>query len=121
MALHNVLGQKGEELAREFLIKQGCSIRHCNWRYKKNEIDIIAEKDNFLLVVEVKTRSNDYFESPKEAVTKQKQKFIVQATEAYINEFNISYEVRFDVIAITVLKTEYKIEHIEDAFSPNLL
>lgn len=121
MADHNLLGKKGEEIARLYLIENGYEIRHLNWRFRKNEIDIIAQKNNLLIVVEVKTRANDYFESPKEAVTRNKQRFIIKATEAYINEYNINLETRFDIIAITLFDKHDKIEHIQDAFQPNLL
>lgn len=121
MADHNKLGEKGEEIARKFLIKNGYEIRHSNWRHRKKEIDIITIKNNFLVVVEVKTRSNDYFENPKEAVTRNKQKFIINATDAYINEFDLNYEVRFDIIAVTIINGKTEIEHIKDAFQPSLL
>ena len=52
------------------------------------------------MVVEVKTRTNDYFESPKEAVTRKKQKFIINATEAYIIEKDVHLETRFDIISV---------------------
>ena len=121
MAEHNLVGKKGEEIARQYLLDNGFKIRHLNWRYKKNELDIIAEKNNLLVVVEVKTRTSEYFENPREAVTKKKQKFTIIATDAYINEFNIDVETRFDIIAVSLLETETKIEHIEDAFQPSLL
>lgn len=121
MAEHNLVGKKGEEIARDYLLDNGFKIRDLNWRHKKNELDIIAEINNLLVVVEVKTRTSEYFENPKEAVTKKKQKNIIVATEAYINEFNIDYETRFDIIAVSLLKTETKIEHIKDAFQPSLL
>ncbi|PLX23083.1 MAG: YraN family protein [Marinilabiliales bacterium] len=120
MAEHNVLGKKGEEAAKIFLIENGYKIRELNWRYKKKEIDIIAEKNNLLVVIEVKTRSNDYFESPKEAVTRKKQKLIVNAAEAYIIEKNINLEVRFDIISV-MMQDNTRIEHIVDAFQPSLL
>ncbi|MDA3952778.1 MAG: YraN family protein [Bacteroidales bacterium] len=121
MADHNILGEKGEELARKFLIDNSYEILHSNWRYRKNEIDLITIKNNLLVVVEVKTRSNDYFENPKEAVTRKKQKFIINASEAYINEFDLNLEVRFDVIAVTIINDITKIEHVKDAFQPSLL
>ena len=95
MAEHNIVGKKGEEIAKKYLLENGYIIRHCNWRYRKNEIDIIAEKNNLLLVVEVKTRTNEYFENPKDAVTRQKQKFIIQATEAYIQELTLISDLIF--------------------------
>lgn len=121
MAEHNLLGKKGEEIAKQYLIENGYKVRHLNWRFKKNEIDIITTKNNLLVVVEVKTRTNEYFENPREAVTRNKQRFIIKATEAYINEYDIHLEVRFDIIAITLLKSNTEIEHIQDAFQPSLL
>ncbi len=121
MAEHNILGKKGEELAKQYLVEKGYKIRHLNWRHKKNEIDIIAKKNNFLVVIEVKTRTNDYFENPKEAVTKKKQKNIINATEAYINEYDINLETRFDIVAVTLSNNKKEIEHIKDAFQPSLL
>ena len=121
MAEHNLVGEKGEKIAQEFLVDNGFTIRHLNWRYKKNELDIIAEKNNLLVVVEVKTRTSEYFENPRDAVTRSKQKFMIKATEAYIKEFDVNYETRFDVIGVSLLNKETKIEHIKDAFHPNLL
>jgi putative endonuclease len=121
MAEHNVLGKKGEELAKKYLVEKGYKIRDLNWRFKKNELDIIAEADNLLVVVEVKTRSSEYFENPKEAVTRNKQKFIISATEEYIMAKDIELETRFDIISITMQKSKVNIEHIIDAFQPNLL
>jgi putative endonuclease len=62
MAAHNELGKKGEQLAIDFLIKNEYKILEKNYRYLKAEVDIIAQKENTLVVVEVKTRSTDYFE-----------------------------------------------------------
>jgi len=121
MAEHNDLGKKGEELAKRFLVKNGYNIKELNWRYKKNEIDIIAEKNNLLVVVEVKTRTNDYFESPKEAVTRKKQKFIINATEAYIIEKDVHLETRFDIVSDTIQGANVDIEHIVNTFQQSLL
>ncbi|OFX86004.1 MAG: hypothetical protein A2W99_16640 [Bacteroidetes bacterium GWF2_33_16] len=121
MSEHINLGKEGEEQALRFLVSSGYKIRHKNWRYKKNEVDIIAEKNNLLIVIEVKTRTNDYFESPKEAVTKKKQRFIIKATEAYIQQFNIDSETRFDIVSVIIRNGNSEIEHIEDAFQASLL
>ena len=120
MADHNILGKKGEELAKQFLLEKEYKIRHLNWRHKKTEIDIVAETNNLLVVVEVKTRTNDYFENPKDAVTFKKQRNIVDTTEAYIEIFNIDLEVRFDIISITFENGQEKIDHVQDAFQPGL-
>ena len=118
MAKHIDLGKSGEQVAYNFLVKKGYKILHRNWHYKHKEIDIIAEKDDMLVIVEVKIRSGDYFELPHEAVTKKKQRFIIDATDAYIQEYDINKEVQFDIISIIPVGKTNKIEHIEDAFTP---
>ncbi len=116
MAEHNELGKKGEYIARQYLEKKGYKIINCNWRFLKDEIDIIALYENFLIIVEVKARNTDYFGEPEFAVTKKKQKFLVRATQAYIDQKNINNEVRFDIVAITFCPEGHRINHIEDAF-----
>jgi len=120
MAEHNELGKKGEEMAQKYLLKKGYKIVATNWRYIKDEIDIIANHDNFLVIVEVKTRRNDVFGEPEEAVTKKKQKFLVRAADAYVQQKNIQQEVRFDIVSVIVCGTKWQITHIEDAFYPTL-
>ena len=74
MAKHNELGELGEDLAVEELEKNGYEIVERNWRYKKAEIDIIARKNEVLAIVEVKTRSSDYFGDPQDFVNTKKLK-----------------------------------------------
>ena len=115
MAEHNKLGIKGEKLAIDFLLKNGYKILEKNYRYLKAEVDIIAQKDNVLAAVEVKTRSTDYFGSPQDFVNPKKIKLLLSAIDYYVNEKDLDVEVRFDVIAIIHQKT-IKITHLEDAF-----
>ncbi|MDW9381263.1 YraN family protein [Chryseobacterium sp. JV558] len=117
MADHNDFGKIAEDIAADYLQKNGCRILARNFRFQKAEIDIIAEKDNLIIVVEVKARSTDFFILPQEAVTKTKIKSIVSAANHYLEEFNKENEVRFDIIS--VLPDENKnltIDHITDAF-----
>ena len=116
MAEHNELGKKGEKLAIEFLLKNGYKILETNYRYLKAEVDIIAQKAEVLVAVEVKTRSSDYFEEPQDAVKAKKIKLLVSAIDYYVVEKNLDVEVRFDIIAIIHQKTKTKIAHLEDAF-----
>lgn len=120
MAQHNILGKQGEELAVEFLVKKGYKILHANWRINHLEVDIICEKNNLLVFVEVKTRNTDYFGNPEEFVDKKKEKNIINAAESYIVERNLDHEVRFDIISVIFLKSEIKIHHIEEAFFSEL-
>ena len=116
MAEHNDLGKKGEELAVEFLEKDGYKILDRNWTFQKAEIDIIAEKDNILAIVEVKTRSNIDFGLPQDFVKPKKIQLLVKAVNAYINYREIDFEVRFDIIAIQKNNETFVIEHLTDAF-----
>ncbi|WP_309614393.1 YraN family protein [Flavobacterium sp.] len=116
MAEHNELGKFGEELAVEFLQKNGYAILETNWTFQKAEIDIIAQKDNIVAVVEVKTRSSIDFGLPQDFVKPKKIQLLVKAVNEYIVSNEIDSEVRFDIIAIYKEDKTYKIDHIEDAF-----
>ena len=121
MAKHNQTGKTGEELAAEYLIARGYIIRDINWKNGKLELDIVAYKDQTLIVVEVKTRSSDLFGHPEDAVNTRKIRHIIDATDAYIQKYDLPFQVRFDIISIVKKENEYEIEHIPDAFYPPLL
>ena len=116
MAEHNDLGKLGEELAVEFLKKNGYEIRDTNWTFQKAEIDIIAQKGNILAVVEVKTRSSIDFGLPQDFVKPKKIQLLLKAVNEYVIKNDLDIEIRFDIIAIYPEGREFKIEHIEDAF-----
>ena len=116
MAEHNELGKFGEELAVEFLQKKGYDILETNWTFQKAEIDIIAQKENILAVVEVKTRSSIEFGLPQDFVKPKKIQLLVKAVNEYVISNDLDVEVRFDIIAIFREDKDFKIEHIQDAF-----
>ncbi|MGB5464001.1 MAG: YraN family protein [Aureibaculum sp.] len=116
MAEHNELGKKGEQLAINFLVKNGYRILDKNWRYQKAEIDIIAQKKETLAVIEVKTRSSIDFGNPQDFVNPKKIKLLVSAIDQYIISKDLDVNVRFDIIAIVKENNNFTIEHLEDAF-----
>jgi putative endonuclease len=116
MAKHNEFGKEGEDIATKYLQENGYQIIDRNWRFHKKELDIVATKDDYLIVVEVKSRSTDYFEHPADAITPAKIRFLVKATQAYVDLREIKQEVRFDVISVIKKGESYQLEHIEDAF-----
>lgn len=116
MAEHNDLGKQGEELAADFLRKNGYDILETNWVYQKAEIDIIAKKEDTLAVVEVKTRSSLDFGLPQDFVTPKKIKLLVKAVDEYITVNDLDVEIRFDIVSIYNKKGDFVIEHIVDAF-----
>jgi putative endonuclease len=116
MAEHNDLGKFGEELSVDFLEKNGYDILETNWVFQKAEIDIIAQKDNILAIVEVKTRSSIEFGLPQDFVKPKKIQLLAKAVNEYVISNDLDLEVRFDIIAIYKEDKQFKIEHIEDAF-----
>ena len=116
MAEHNELGKLGEELAADFLQKNGYDIIETNFVFQKAEIDIIAQKGNVLAVVEVKTRSSVDFGSPQDFVNPKKIKLLVKAIDEYVVSNDLDLEIRFDIVAVHKEGTAFVIEHLEDAF-----
>lgn len=122
MAEHNEIGKQGEELAIDFLKKKGFEILEKNWRFRNAEVDIIVRKNNFISIIEVKTRSSNVFGEPLTFVDKQKQKLLIKASEWYCEQKNIlDVEINFDIISIIIKKDNtHSIEHIENAFYATL-
>ncbi|HIN39829.1 MAG TPA: endonuclease [Flavobacteriales bacterium] len=118
MAEHNSLGIRGEKIAIKMLKEKGYEILETNWRFLKAEIDVIATISDILVIVEVKTRTNQRYGNPEEFVTVTKQKLLIKAANAFIEERNSDSETRFDVVGITIKNIGHEIIHHEDAFSP---
>ena len=116
MAQHNQLGREGEALAVDYLKKKGYAIRDLNWRFQRYELDIVAQTDSELVIVEVKSRTQDYLVSPEEAIGAKKIRMIVSAADAYIKWHDISLPARFDVLTVVFGQGAPVIDHIEDAF-----
>lgn len=116
MTTHNDLGRKGEMLAEDYLRKKGFEIVDRNWTHKRIEIDIIATNQEFIVFIEVKTRSTQGWGMPEEAVSDKKIRRIVEAADFYLNEKNINKPARFDIISIILNDNKTDILHIEDAF-----
>ncbi|QCX01435.1 endonuclease [Aggregatimonas sangjinii] len=116
MGKHNEFGKEGEEIAVNFLLEKGYRILYRNFRYLKAEIDIIAEKDDIVAIVEVRARSNDQIIAIADTITPKKIKLLVAAADYYVTEMKLDKEIRFDIIAILKNKKLFKIEHMESAF-----
>ena len=109
-------GNYGEKLAADFLVQKNYQLLEKNYKFLKKEIDIIAQKDNLLIFVEVKFRKNTKFGNPEESVNFKKQKNIKKVAENYIFLKNWQQNIRFDIIAITYKNKIIEIQHFEDAF-----
>lgn len=110
-----VLWVKGEVAAKAYLEKKGYKILETNYKTHWGEADIIAFVNNTIVFVEVKSRSDNTFGNPIEAVNKNKvKKYVMLATE-YLKKYN-NYDARFDIIEVI---SEDKIIHTENAFDAN--
>ena len=115
MGKNKELGQEGEHIAANYLIDKGWQILAMNYRYSRSEIDLIASKNDLLIFVEVKTRTNTSYGLPEAFVDEKKAENIIKGAEHYIEENSWQGNIRFDIISIIKGK-QLDIAHIEDAF-----
>lgn len=108
-------GGQGEDLALRFLQKEGYQLLVRNYRYRRDEIDLIMQKDKLLVFVEVKTRRNAEYGYPEEFVSKKQAAQIIRAAEQYIFKTDWQGNIRFDIVAI-LTEPELSIKHLPDAF-----
>lgn len=120
MALHNDFGTQGEDIAIAHLRAKGYVIVDRNWRSGHKEIDIVAQKDDTIVFVEVKARANAFYGNPEDAITRRKMHLLVLAADAYLRCNAIDMDVRFDVITITGSVNKPVIRHYEHAFRPGI-
>lgn len=113
------LGRYGEMLACEFLMRRGYKIIDKNYRTRGGEIDIIAKEGEVLVFVEVKTRTNNKFGAPEEAIDFYKQNKLAKTAEYYLVYHNVpETDYRIDAIAIEIdlRDKKAKIRHKKDIF-----
>ena len=120
MVKHIEIGNKGEDLAVEFLISNGFKILERNWRYSRAEIDIIAKDEYGLVFIEVKTRTSSSFGQPEEFLGRKQEELIFGAAQRYMELQNYEWEIRFDLISILVKEhtewKDYDIKHFKDVY-----
>jgi putative endonuclease len=112
------VGKLGEKAARKFLKKRGYRIRETNFRCHHGEIDIIAQKKDYLVFVEVRTKSNLDFGTPEESITQAKKERLIASALTYTTTHqNLPSLWRIDVVAIELddKGKAKRIEHIENA------
>ncbi|MBE9501167.1 MAG: YraN family protein [Chloroflexi bacterium] len=114
------VGALGEKIAADYLQKEGYRIRERNFRLREGEIDIIAEKDDFLVFVEVRTRASSSFGTAEESVTRYKIERLITVAQSYIQSHqDLPPSWRIDVVAVDLTPRGRlsRIELIEDVTS----
>ena len=110
-------GKAGEEIAKNYLIKNNFDIIEQNWRYKHLEVDIIASKKNILHIIEVKTRYTKLFGLPEAGYTKQKMENLKKIAEKYQSINPVWKYIQFDIVSIIMQNNEVEeIFFIEDVY-----
>lgn len=116
MAAHNDLGKWGEEVAAKYLLNKGYIIIDRDWKSGHRDIDIIARSGDIVVFIEVKTRRNNVFGEPEDAVNFMKLRNLRAAVNHYVKYKHINNDIQFDVISIigTPDGGEPTINHFED-------
>jgi len=112
----NTVGKDGEDLAVNFLKKKGYKIIERNFRTSFGEIDIIAKDGEIIVFTEVKTRTDETFGHPFEAVHRKKREKMRNVALCFLKMKKRELPSRFDVLSISIDNGEKNIEHIIDAF-----
>lgn len=119
MTIQQERGTRGEELATEHLRNKGYEILERNWRSRLCEIDIIARHQDILIFIEVKTRTYGIYGRPEAMITGQQWARIADAAGMYMRKIDYDWEVRFDVVGVTLFHDDtYVIRHFEDVYFP---
>ena len=114
MNLKQLLGKSGEEIAAEYLENKGYNIIDRNFRCVLGEIDLIVKRKGILTFVEVKTRTNEKYGKPSEAVNNIKKNHMKRSAAIFLKENNFSgFTIRFDVIEVYMINGKCKINHIK--------
>ncbi len=116
MAAHNDLGKQGEDKAVALLVSKGHQLLERNYRFGRDEVDIITKQGKNIVFVEVKTRSGVSFGHPEEFVDKKKRKAMKKVADEYMFRNKLEEAIRFDIVAILTEKNKMELLHIEDAF-----
>lgn len=117
MAAHQEFGKQGEQLAAEWLLRQGFELICRNWRHRRYEIDILACREGVLHVIEVKARHDDLFGNPEDWVDRKKGNHLLSAGEAFREQHPRWTLIQYDILSILIReKHEPEFFFIEDVY-----
>ncbi len=113
------LGLKGEQAVVQWLLDRSFFIREVNYTTRFGEADIIAQKNNLVVIVEVKTRTKRHF-SLSQLITKSKQQKIIKTAKKYMLIHKLfNHIIRFDVAIVMNNGANFFVEYQENAFVSN--
>lgn len=110
----HIIGKKGEEIAVDYLKSIGYTIIERNFLCRQGEIDVIALDNKYIVIIEIKSRTNQEYGLPSEAVTKTKLKHILKTAAYYLHVKKMEdANVRIDVVEVYVKENRYYINHLK--------
>ncbi len=112
-------GNRGEEIARDYLRRKGYAILETNWSTVRGELDIVALRAGMLVFVEVKTRRSPDPEAALSGISALKRERVIETAYQYLQDRDIAEDAnwRIDVIAVALNERgPPRIDHVEDAF-----
>lgn len=112
---HIVLGEEGEKLARLHLLNDNYIILERNYYFNNLEVDIIAEKDNEIVFVEVKTRRKHGLLGPQQAVDRDKEINLIEVSDHYMQSNELELNYRIDIITVIKNQSTFSLNHFENA------
>lgn len=117
MSISYDFGREAEDFAANYLIQKGYKILARNYFFRKAEIDIIAQFETEIIIVEVKSRTTNHVSEPETAVNAKKKKLLILAADDFIQKNNFISEVRFDILALLKKQQSWSVNHIKNAFN----
>ncbi len=118
MARRSDVGAWGEAIAARHLVERGYTLRERNWRHGHGELDIVAERGDAIVFVEVRTRRSDAYGRPQETISARKRAALIATAQAYLDAHDLhDVQWQIDVIAIELdsRNATSQLEHIECA------
>ena len=112
------MGRMAEDIALNYLLARGLSLRDRNWRCRHLEVDLVMESERELHIVEVRSRRYPAMMTPSASVDRKKQGHLIRAASSYVRRKKIDKDVVFDIVSIVFYKDNYHLEYIENAFLP---
>jgi putative endonuclease len=120
MPTTNDIGDRGEEVAAEYLEEDGYRILERNYHFERNEVDLVCydpDAGGELVFVEVKTRSGLKYGPPEASITEQKKQTLIEVAQAYLHERRFEgAPARFDVVTVLLTDDTPTVDHYENAF-----
>ncbi len=112
-------GARAEQIAVDYLHAAGFVIRHRNWRIGHKEVDIVAEKNGRVHIVEVRSLNASFVERrPCDTINRAKQRNLIAAAHAYIRSHKLEMEVQLDVVSIMFAGETHTLEYLPNAIYP---